>query len=196
MHAKVVLLCGCITTVRIHSNYYQLFRFVSSDTKSANLASEPFKGIQGISFLLRRKVAPEAFNVCLACVKWMFAAVEGSCTNKLIRCLTKHWRRTSSNSRFPTAAENQLFTSCHGVYWDQKCQLGKHNAENDVCNPFYAVSSAMRLINDTRERCNQKTTYIKSCVWDHAHDVMRREAKQCFTVDILLHDSIWLQTIL
>ena len=122
--------------------------------------------------------------------------VEGSCTNKLIRCLTKHWRRTSSNSRFPTAAENQLLTSCHGVYWDQKCKLGKHNAENNVCKPFYAVSSAMRLINDTRERCNQKTTYIKSCVWDHAHDVMRREAKQCFTVDILLHDSIWLQTIL
>ena len=116
MHAKVVLLCGCITTVRIHSNYYQLFRFVSSDTKSANLASQPFKGIQGISFLLRRKVAPEAFNVCLACVKWMFAAVEGSCTNKLIRCLTKHWRRTLSNSRFSTAAENQLLTWCHGVY--------------------------------------------------------------------------------
>ena len=122
--------------------------------------------------------------------------VEGSCTNKLIRCLTKHWRRTSSNSRFPTAAENQLLTSCHGVYWDEKCKLGKHNAENNVCKPFYAVSSAMRLINDTRERCNQKTTYIKSCVWDHAHDVMRREAQQCFTVDILLHDSIWLQTIL
>ena len=116
MHAKVVLLRGCITTVRIHSNYYQLFRFVSSDTKSANLASEPFKGIQGISFLLRRKVAPEAFNVCLACVKWMFAVVEGSCTNKLIRCLTKHWRRTPSNSRFSTAAENQLFTWYHGVY--------------------------------------------------------------------------------
>ena len=90
--------------------------------------------------------------------------VEGSCTNKLIRCLTKHWRRTSSNSRFPTAAENQLLTSCHGVYWDEKCKLGKHNAENNVCKPFYAVSSAMRLINDTRERCNQKTTYIKSCV--------------------------------
>ena len=42
--------------------------------------------------------------------------VEGSCTNKLIRCLTKHWRRTPSNSRFSTAAENQLFTGCHGVY--------------------------------------------------------------------------------
>ena len=27
------------------------------------------------------------------------------------------------------------------------------------------------------------------------HDVMRWEPEQCFTVDILLHDSIWLQSI-
>ena len=40
-----------------------------------------------------------------------------------------------------------------------------------------------------------KTTCIMSCVWDHAHDVMRREPGQCFTVDILLHDPFWLQTM-
>ena len=36
--------------------------------------------------------------------------------------------------------------------------------------PLHAPCSAMRLMDDTRERCNQKTTYIMSCAWDHAHD--------------------------
>ena len=53
----------------------------------------------------------------------------------------------------------------------------------------------MRSAEDTRERCNQKTTYIMPCDWEHAHDVMRWEPEQCFTVNILLHDSIWLQTM-
>ena len=34
-----------------------------------------------------------------------------------------------------------------------------------------------------------------SCVWDHAHDVLRRELELCFTVDILLHDSMGLQSM-
>ena len=66
------------------------------------------------------------------------------------------------------AAENQLLTSYHGVYRDQKCKLAKHNAENHVCKPFYAVSSAMTLIDDTRERCNQKSP--TSC---RAYEIMR-----------------------
>ena len=61
--------------------------------------------------------------------------------------------------------------------------------------PLHAPCSAMRSTDDTRERCKQKTTYIMSCARDHAHDVMHREPELCFTVDILLHGSIWLQTI-
>ena len=61
--------------------------------------------------------------------------------------------------------------------------------------PLHAPCSAMRLMDDTRERCNQKTTYIMSCAWDHAHDVMRQEPEQCFTVVILLHDSTWWYTM-
>ena len=56
--------------------------------------------------------------------------------------------------------------------------------------PLHAPSSAMRLMDNIRERCNQKTTCIMPCVWDHAHDVMRQEPEQCFTVDILLNVSI------
>ena len=59
--------------------------------------------------------------------------------------------------------------------------------------PLHAPCSAMRLMDDTRERCNQNNTYIMSCVWDHARAVMRQEPEQCFTVDILLHDSIRLK---
>ena len=40
--------------------------------------------------------------------------------------------------------------------------------------PLHAPCSAMRLMDDTRKRCNEKTTYIMPCVWDHAHDVMRQ----------------------
>ena len=61
--------------------------------------------------------------------------------------------------------------------------------------PLHASCSAMRSTDDTREGCNQKTTYIMPYDWEHAHDVMRREPEQCFTVNILLHDSIWLQTM-
>ena len=39
---------------------------------------------------------------------------------------------------------------------------------------LHAPCSAMRLMDDTRKRCNEKTTYIMPCVWDHAHDVMRQ----------------------
>ena len=60
---------------------------------------------------------------------------------------------------------------------------------------LHAPCSAMRSTDDTRERCNQKTTYIVSCAWDHAHDVMHRRSEQCFTVNILFHDSTCLQTM-
>ena len=60
---------------------------------------------------------------------------------------------------------------------------------------LHTPCSAMRLVDDNGETCNQKTTYIMSCVWDHVHDVMRQEPEQCFTVDILLKVSIWLKII-
>ena len=51
----------------------------------------------------------------------------------------------------------------------------------------------MRSTDDTGERRNQKTSYIMPCDWEHAHDVMRRGPEQRITVNIFLHDSIWLQ---
>ena len=43
----------------------------------------------------------------------------------------------------------------------------------------------MRLIDDTREGCNQKPIKKYSNImlrfWDHAHDVMRHEPTQCVT---------------
>ena len=51
--------------------------------------------------------------------------------------------------------------------------------------PLHASCSAMRSTDDTREGCNQKTTYIMPYDWEHAHDVMRREPEQCFTDESL-----------
>ena len=41
----------------------------------------------------------------------------------------------------------------------------------------------MRLTVYNPERCNEQTTYILSCIWDHAYDMMRREPEQFFLVD-------------
>ena len=48
--------------------------------------------------------------------------------------------------------------------------------------PLHALYSAMRSTDDARERRKQKTTYIASCVWDHAHDVIHREPDQSFPI--------------
>ena len=60
---------------------------------------------------------------------------------------------------------------------------------------LHAPCSAMRSTDDTRGKCNQKNTYIVLCAWDHAHDVMYQEPEQCLTINILFHDSTWLQTM-
>ena len=168
MHAKVVLLRGRITTVRIGSNYYQLFRFVSSDTKSANLASETFKGIQGISFLLRRKVAPEASNVCLACV-------EGSCTSKLMRCL----RSIGAEHQATVGFQQQQKTNyLPGAMASTTKIMRKMRRVRNQSSVSQMIPSSWFYLVTHHEF---KSVYIMSYVGDHAHRRMRSRTQDCPT---------------
>jgi hypothetical protein len=82
-----------------------------------------------------------------------------------------NWYAILQNGTFSTAAEDQLFTSCHYVSRNQKYKLAKHHAYSSVCTPFYAVSLA-----------------VISCVLAHAQDVIHKEPEDCCTADILVNE--------
>ena len=73
---------------------------------------------------------------------------------------------------------------CHAdelvcTIWWAMSHTFEHSGYPQVSKSLHAPCSAMRSTDDTCARCNQKTTCIMSCAWDHAHDVMRREPEQC-----------------
>ena len=79
---------------------------------------------------------------------------------------------------------------CHAdelvcTIWWAMSHTFEHSGYPQVSTSLHAPCSAMRSTDDTRARCNQKTTCIMSCAWDHAHDVMRREPERSFTDEFL-----------
>ena len=160
VHAKVVLLPGCITTVRIHSNFYQLFRFVSSGTKSANLASETFKGIQGISFLLRmcvlhvwRDLVPTNWYAVLRSIGAEHQATVG-------------FQQPQKTNYLPGAMAST--TKIMRKMW---CVRNQSSVSQMIPSSWFYLVTHHEF----------KSVYIMSYVGDHAHRRMRSRTQDCPT---------------
>ena len=96
----------------------------------------------------------------------------------IMSCVPLH--RNVQDIRIQRHADELVCT----IWWAMSHTF-EHSGYPQVSKSLHAPCSAMRSTDDTRARCNQKTTCIMSCAWDHAHDVMRREPEQSFTDESL-----------